>query len=294
MWVLCSPAPYPLRLVGGPGRCAGRVELLHTGCWGTVCDDGWGLPDAAVVCRQLGCGAALVAPGGAFFGEGTGPIWMDNVRCWGNESALLQCPAAPLGITDCHHREDASVICADELTGVDPMQSTPEQLPTRSLLVPSSAVPCVSVQPRSTSSPQPTPSSWPMAGTSQTAPFLLRLAGGPGRCAGRVELLHAGSWGTVCDDGWGLLDAAVVCRQLGCGAARKALRSAHFGPGIGSIWLDDVKCSGTEAALWHCPAEPWGKHNCDHREDAAVICTGKVYLVKGSGPVSYTLSPLWT
>lgn len=112
MWVPYSPAPYPLRLAGGPGRCAGRVELLHTGCWGTVCDDGWGLPDAAVVCRQLGCGAALVAPGGAFFGEGTGPIWMDNVRCWGNESALLQCPAAPLGITDCHHREDASVICA--------------------------------------------------------------------------------------------------------------------------------------------------------------------------------------
>lgn len=112
MWVPYSSAPYPLRLVGGPGRCAGRVELLHTGRWGTVCDDGWGLPDATVVCRQLGCGDALVAPGGAFFGEGTGPIWLDNVRCWGNESALLQCPAAPLGITDCHHREDASVICA--------------------------------------------------------------------------------------------------------------------------------------------------------------------------------------
>ena len=108
-----------------------------------------------------------------------------------------------------------------------------------------------------------------------------------------MELLHAGSWGTVCDDGWGLLDAAVVCRQLGCGAAHKALRSAHFGPGIGPIWLDEVKCSGTEAALWHCPAEPWGKHNCDHREDAAVICTGRMALVKGCGPMSCTLSLLW-
>ncbi|XP_021237346.1 soluble scavenger receptor cysteine-rich domain-containing protein SSC5D-like, partial [Numida meleagris] len=154
------------------------------------------------------------------------------------------------------------------------MQPAPEQLPTRSLLVSPSAVPRVSARPRSTSSLQPTPSSQPTAGTSRKAPFLLRLAGGPGRCAGRVELLHAGSWGTVCDDGWGLLDAAVVCRQLGCGAAHKALRSAHFGPGTGPIWLDEVKCSGTEAALWHCPAEPWGRHNCDHQEDAAVICTG--------------------
>ncbi|OXB69519.1 UNVERIFIED_CONTAM: hypothetical protein H355_008125, partial [Colinus virginianus] len=273
--VVCS-APYPLRLVGGPGRCAGRVELLHAGRWGTVCDDGWGLQDAAVVCRQLGCGAALVAPGGAFFGEGPGPIWLDNVRCWGNESALLQCPAAPLGVSDCHHREDASIICADELSGVDPVQPASEQLPTRSLPVSPSAVSRVSARPLSTSSLQPTPSSRPTAGTSSwTAPLLLRLAGGPGRCVGRVELLHAGSWGTVCDDGWGLLDAAVVCRQLGCGAARKALRSAHFGPGVGPIWLDEVKCSGTEAALWHCPAEPWGRHDCDHQEDAAVICAGR-------------------
>ncbi|XP_032297003.1 soluble scavenger receptor cysteine-rich domain-containing protein SSC5D-like [Coturnix japonica] len=287
MWMPYSPAPHPLRLVGGPGRCAGRVELLHSGIWGTVCDDGWGLPDATVVCRQLGCGAALVAHGGAFFGEGTGPIWMDNVRCWGNESALLQCPAAPLGITDCRHREDASVICADELTGVDPMPPTPEQLPTRSLLVSPSAVPRVGARPCSTSSPQLTPSSRPTDATSQMAPFLLRLAGGPGRCAGRVELLRAGSWGTVCDDSWGLLDAHVVCRQLGCGAARKALRSAHFGPGIGPIWLDEVKCSGTEAALWRCPAEPWGKHNCDHGEDAAVICAGPEDL----SPVGTSPSP---
>lgn len=86
--------------------------MLHAGHWGSVCDDGWGLEDAAVVCQELGCGAALAAPRGAFFGEGAGPIWLDNVRCQGNESALLQCPTAPWGITDCQHREDAAVVCA--------------------------------------------------------------------------------------------------------------------------------------------------------------------------------------
>lgn len=98
--------------MGAEGHCAGRVEVLHAGQWGSVCDDGWGLEDAAVVCQELGCGAALAAPRGAFFGEGTGPIWLDNVRCQGNESTLLQCPAAPWSITDCQHREDAAVVCA--------------------------------------------------------------------------------------------------------------------------------------------------------------------------------------
>ncbi|XP_078733694.1 uncharacterized protein LOC144948139 [Lampetra fluviatilis] len=109
--IVTSITNMSIRLAGNATACQGRVEVFYNGEWGTVCDDLWSPQDAKVVCRQLGCGLTAFAVSYAYFGLGSGRIWLDEVQCSGYETRLSNCRHLPWGNNYCSHYEDASVIC---------------------------------------------------------------------------------------------------------------------------------------------------------------------------------------
>lgn len=109
---------------------------------------------------------------------------------------------------------------------------------------------------------------------------------GPSRCSGRVEVYNQGSWGTVCDDNWGRSNSEVLCRELNCGPFKNG---AFFGEGKGQIWLDDVICTGSESSILNCQHRTFGVNNCQHTEDAGVVCSDTVRLINGTDRCSGTL-----
>ncbi|XP_076860596.1 antigen WC1.1-like [Brachyhypopomus gauderio] len=330
--LLCADS---VRLVGGISRCAGRVEVLHRGQWGTVCDDNWDMRDAAVVCRELDCGEAVDVLDDSHFGPGSGPIWMDDVDCSGSESTLKNCRSAGWGKHNCnqtktagvicsahqcvrlvggsrcsgkvevHHgktwsavcdadfdQQDAEVVCRElgcglplEVLGAVAFgrgegQMWTEELQCRGTESEISLCPTSSVKHNCF---HDSSVGLVCGGTIcifHIQYYSVRLVGGINPCAGRVEVLHRGQWGTVCDDNWDMRDAAVVCRELDCGEAVDVLGDSHFGPGSGQIWMDDVDCSGSESTLKNCRSAGWGKHNCNQTKNAGVICSVNILGVR--------------
>lgn len=101
----------------------------------------------------------------------------------------------------------------------------------------------------------------------------LRLGGVSGGRNGRLEVFHAGQWGTVCDDLFGDVSAGVACRQLGYDDGVEA-GFFTYPVGVDPIWMDNVNCFGTESSLIDCPFNGFGAHNCVHLEDVGVHCKG--------------------
>ena len=47
----------------------------------------------------------------AYFGAGSGPIFLDDVQCTSSSNQLLECPSRPILSHNCLHSADAGVGC---------------------------------------------------------------------------------------------------------------------------------------------------------------------------------------
>ena len=109
---------FIVRLVNGPTKYEGRVELYHNGEWATVCDNGWDLNNAQVVCSELGLGQAINIKGNGFYGKGSGQILSGSLRCYGHvyrhyyKLATEPCLLTSYRTDRCEHKEDAGVKCS--------------------------------------------------------------------------------------------------------------------------------------------------------------------------------------
>ncbi|NXX10682.1 WC11 protein, partial [Podargus strigoides] len=250
-------------------NCSGRLQVFYNGTWGSVLSNPMSAKTVSLACEELGCGDSgyqeTPPPSVRVFGS----AWVDHVECGERNSSFWQCPSAAWQLQSYDDlRDETHITCA----GTQP--ETPLAL----------GAAC----PNSTSCTGSCSSACPShlaglcllsrcPGRSLPSPDRdkIRATGGENGCSGRVEVWHRGSWGTVCDDSWDMRDAAVACRQLGCGPAVSALEEAAFGEGTGPIWLEKVECRGTESSLQDCWARPGDSGACRHKEDAAVNCSGE-------------------
>ena len=196
-----------LRLVNGKKCGEGRVEIYHSGEWGTVCDDRFDIREARVICKQLNYRDAIGYKHVGHYGAGTGRIWMDGLQCTGTEKELSHCKFNGFGKHDCKHREDAGVVCQTE--------SGLEDVPLRLSCPPDHE------------------------GSCNTCP----IPRGAGRqCSqsvavqGIVEVQLKGKWQPVSGKGWNKNSARVVCGMLGYPVAMPS-------PSLETLWPEWSSCA---------------------------------------------------
>jgi len=100
---------------------------------------------------------------------------------------------------------------------------------------------------------------------------------------GGVQVYYNGTWGTVCDDGFQMEEAHMVCISLGYTQAKKTYGPVHLChknlPPCGPILLDDLSCPPKATSVSECDHNGWGEHNCGHHQDIGVVCSDDIFCI---------------
>lgn len=249
---------YPdgsIRLVGGRNPTEGNVEVFYRGRWGSICDDEWDIREAYIVCKMLGYNRAVRATFNSQFGRGRDLIWMDNMFCTGREFRLDRCRFDGWGVHDCNHAEAAGVVCdGQRARAINQAAPAEQQTPT---------------------SPPPAQKTAIRLVTEKD--LTVRLVGGRTTTEGRVEVRMPQGWGLLCGDGWAIMEANVVCNQLGLGHAKSSVQSGAYGGHHNNMVLSGVKCKGSEHNIADCVHDRVGRVFCPGEENiAGVVCSASL------------------
>ncbi|XP_064384592.1 deleted in malignant brain tumors 1 protein-like isoform X4 [Halichondria panicea] len=300
-----------LRLVEGAHELEGRLEVCVNRAWGTVCSDGFSESDANVVCSQLGprYNGVLVHPNAGVFGAGTGPIFLDNLACSGDEETLLQCDfySRSVGLHDCLHSQDVGVTCRDfnecstdnggceyacnNLVGF-PYYNCSCQL---GYILNSDNKSCIDIDEcevtiscHDNATCSNTNGSYicecndGFFGDGITCDIVACFEGDvrlgdivdsvSSSVVGRVEVCFNHTYGTICGDGWSNAEASVVCKQLGFSSyGAVPLTRGQFGTLMPPDILASTECRGNEESLLQCNYST-DTSGCDRFNDAGVAC----------------------
>ncbi|KAM9766557.1 uncharacterized protein ACNS7B_015231 [Menidia menidia] len=273
----------PVRLVGGPSRCAGSLQLRRRG-WRPVAGPQWSLREASLVCVLLDCGSAVSV--GETLNSSNRSVWWISSHCALAGFPLTECASAdsPSSTLEISCSESVrlvagSSLCSGRLEVKNQSEQTWSSVCEAAFDQQDAEVVCRQLGCGPPSGLQGTLSvgvETPMwsrefqcgghesalrdcrssaggscsagraAGLTCSEP--VRLVGGPSRCDGTLQLKQ-GAWRPVAGTDWTQAEVAAACRQLDCGSAVSG--SGKPGPDR-PAWGLRAGCARSGSSLREC------------------------------------------
>ncbi|XP_072311997.1 scavenger receptor cysteine-rich type 1 protein M130-like [Eucyclogobius newberryi] len=329
-WNHVFPWSYELRLVGGPSRCEGELQMKQNysdwrwetrSSWSWVSAPYWSLRFAHMVCAALDCGSGLHTR--AIEEDRDGDRWDINPDCdeahlrncvWAgfnmffavvevtcSESVrLLPGPSLCSGPLQIHHNQSWTWVCEGDLD-LPGAEVVCRELGCGAPLLQGALSPqgqafqCDGYESSLMDCPRSRPksscSSARAVNLTCSDPDEVRLQSGTGRCDGALQLRHRGEWRNVEPLAWTLMTAAQMCRRLDCGPV---VSSKLLQVPRHSAWQIRSPCAQSESSLRECViAEEWSSDSM-----VQLTCSESVRLLPGpslcSGPLQIHQNQSWT
>ncbi|XP_052772761.1 uncharacterized protein LOC128211759 isoform X2 [Mya arenaria] len=263
-----------VRLVDGVNEYEGRVEIEVNGTYGTICDSLFDLNDAETICRTINSSwGSIYFFTRSKYGEGAGPIYIQRLFCDSTSNLLEHCIYHSLGV--CDHSRDVGIVCSECAQPSVSRWGIGYFTYNDSALYADCSYYKTYLGTLKMTCDQKT-KKWITEGECQqySSPLEIqdmRLANGQSEREGRVEIKVFDTWGTICENGFGLAEANVICHMIGFPPAQAAYGVDAYGQGTGPIFVDDLSCGQFDTHINNCTYVTYD--DCTHLQDVAVKCT---------------------